>query len=64
MEVLTSTACTEEKKVTVVYTAACSAGGVYCRAQYPVRHLAAERTDSDQVSAVRLKPKARMTNRN
>jgi hypothetical protein len=43
----------------VVCTAAYSACGVYNRAQYPVHRLA-ERTDSVQVRAVRL----RMTNQN
>ena len=37
----------------MVCIAAYSAGGVYCRAQYPVRHLA-ERTELDSVCAVRL----------
>ncbi len=42
--ILTSTACRDE--VAEVCAAAYSAGGVYRRAQYPVRHLAG-RTDSE-----------------
>ncbi len=59
---LTSAVCRNEKAV--VCAAAYSASGVYCRAQCPVRHPAAARMDSDQVLAVMLAPKARMTNQN
>jgi hypothetical protein len=47
----------------MVCAAAYSAGGMYRRAQYPVRQLAAC-TDSDQVRAVRFAHKTSTTNQN
>ncbi len=58
---LTSTA--GRKESAVVCAAADSSGGVYSGAQYLVHHLEAS-TNSDQVLARRLAPKARLRNQN